>query len=144
MTSAEGRELASRMRRALGAPYSQLLSRLKTKVQSSGYVTTLAGRTQWVSRDKSYVALNALIQGSAADIMKVGLEQAEINLRLYDGYPLLVVHDEVLAEVPKDHAGEALAAMQLALESAADLAPGGLLTLNTSGVICPNNWSEAK
>lgn len=148
MTPTEGRELAKRMRTALGAPYEILLKRLKQAVMTRGYVRTLGGRTQWIPKDKSYVALNALIQGSAADIMKVGLARAEFRLGDIGGRPLLVVHDEILAEVPTGRPTfviqDYLMTLQSAMESAADLAPDGKLVLQTSGVICEHDWSEAK
>lgn len=147
MTPTEGKQLAKAMRLALGAPYATLQRRLKDTVMSRGYVTTLAGRTQWIARDKNYVALNSLIQGSAADIMKVGLTIAANALDVIGGYPLLVIHDEIVAEVPIEAArpADSLALLQTSMELAGmTLVPSGKLVLKTSGVICPNSWEEAK
>lgn len=94
---------------------------IQTQIRDKGYVRTLGGRTQYVNREKPYVGLNALIQGSAADIMKM----AAVNLaELKDGVPLLFVHDEVVMEYPKDYdPARAEAEVVEAMESAFTMSP---------------------
>ncbi|HVM63946.1 MAG TPA: DNA polymerase I, partial [Acidimicrobiales bacterium] len=84
------------------------------ELSSSTYSVRLAGERQ---------AMNAGIQGLAADIFKVALvkldralEDASMRARL-----VLQVHDEVILEVPPDEEGEAEAATRAAMEGAADL-----------------------
>lgn len=145
MTAEEGRALRRAMESSLGRNYSKLWGRLRTAVTSRGYVKTIGRRTQIVPKDKSYVALNALIQGSAADVMKQAMINVAHSLTALGGYPILTVHDEVVAEVPTTLAEEGLERVQNAMGRAAtDLAPGGSLVLKADGVICHESYAEAK
>lgn len=81
-----------------GALYAQLLA---SQSGDYGYVRTLGGRKQWIKLDKAYVALSGLIQGGAADIMKMAAVNVHEALKPHGGYPLLFVHDEMVNEVPK-------------------------------------------
>lgn len=120
--------------------YRRLMKRIRDKIEKVGYVNTLWGRTQMVSPDKSYVGLNALIQGSAADVMKQGLVNVAEAVRPLGGVPLLVVHDEVVTEVPIEHAEQALELQEQALVSAYDLKP----SLKVTGTIVTDNYASAK
>lgn len=145
MTAEEGRALRKAMEQSLGANYSVLWGRLRRAVQTRGYVKTLARRTQIVPKDKSYVALNALIQGSAADVMKQAMINVAHSLTALGGYPILTVHDEVVAEVPTSLADEALERVQKAMaQAASDLVTDGSLSLQAEGVICHESYAEAK
>lgn len=139
MTPQQGKQLASSIRGALGKPYRVLNQRIREQVESSGFLRTMGSRTQHVSPDKSYVGLNALIQGSAADIMKWGLVKAAKAIEPFGGYPVLVVHDEIVAEVPAHHADDALVAMKQAMVDATDLLP-----LKTSGTVAVHSYAEGK
>lgn len=114
--------------------------RIRKKVEATGYVTTLMGRKQPVSRDKAYVGLNALIQGSAADIFKRGIVGVSESVADLGATPILFVHDEVVTEVPTKHAKECLARQEQALRDAFDLSP----SLVVSSRICKKNYGEAK
>jgi len=145
MTPEEGRALKKQMEASLGAPYRHLWSRIRKAVTTRGYVRTIAGRTQHVPKDKSYVGLNALIQGSAADVIKQATLNATRVLDRLGGYPSLIVHDELVCEVPSASAEKGLTLLVGAMGSAAhDLAPQGGLSLPAEGVICYNNYGEAK
>lgn len=145
MTPDEGRALRKSMEIALGDNFSVLWSRLRRAVQTRGYVKTLGRRIQLVPKDKAYVALNALIQGSAADVMKQAMINAGKALTYFDGYPILTVHDEIVAEVPTDAADEALNVLKGAMAQAAlDLVPDGSLNLVAEGVVCHESYAEAK
>lgn len=117
---AQGKALARKVKKAIPG-YGKLMRRIKTKIETVGYVTTIGGRKNAVARDKAYVGMSALIQGSAADCMKLGLVLAASAIEPWGAYPLLVVHDEFVAEVPADEAEEALAAMQLGMRAAGEL-----------------------
>jgi DNA polymerase I-like protein with 3'-5' exonuclease and polymerase domains len=145
MTAEEGRVLRKAMEQSLGTNYSVLWSRLRKTVNTRGYVKTLARRTQIVPKDKAYVALNALIQGSAADVMKQAMIRAATALGTINAYPVLTVHDEIVAEVPTNQADLGLGLLQDAMSAAAkDLVPDGSLNLTASGVICHESYAEAK
>lgn len=71
--------------------------------KSRGYVKTILGRRARFPDDKfAYKALNAVIQGSAADIMKRKLVELH-NERQRTGFTMrMTVHDEVCGDVPDE------------------------------------------
>ncbi len=86
------------------------------RARADGYVTTLFARRRWVPELKSSnfntrsfgerVALNAPIQGTAADIIKVAMIRVRDRL-LADGLKgrlVLQVHDELIVECPEEEA----------------------------------------
>ncbi len=82
--------------------------------RESGYTTTLLGRRRYLPELSSgnfrtrqsgeRMALNAPIQGSAADIIKKAMVVLEDELRSggYQSEMLLQIHDELVLEVPDD------------------------------------------
>jgi DNA polymerase-1 len=75
-------------------------------VKRRGYVRTILGRRARVSeeiksREKEYVMVNYLIQGSAADVMKKGMYDA-YKAGIFNALtPHITVHDELGVSVPK-------------------------------------------
>lgn len=130
---AAGKALAKRIKANVPG-YMKLMKRVRAKIEAHGYITTLCGRRQAVSPEKSYVGMSALIQGSAADLMKVALAKAEPALADFDSRILLVVHDEIVALAPEREADEALLALTSAMTHSYDLDP----PLLTSGTIAQN------
>jgi len=114
--------------------------RITPAVKTRGYVNTIMGRRQPVNKDKVYVGLNALIQGSAADIFKQGANHVAQAVKHLDAHPVLFVHDELVLETPIPHAEEVLALQKAAMAEAYDLSPA----LAVTGSICMNNYSEGK
>ncbi len=98
-----------------------------------GYVETYFGRRRYIEELKSKnanvrkfgerAAMNAPVQGTAADVMKIAMLRTEAALAEaeLDANILLQVHDELLLEVREDHAEEAAKILQEAMEKAADL-----------------------
>ncbi|AWK84872.1 DNA polymerase I [Azospirillum thermophilum] len=122
----------------------------KAFARQHGYVTTLFGRRCYMPgiQDKNPArrgfaerqAINAPIQGTAADIMKramarvpKALEEAGSGARM-----LLQVHDELLFEVPEGQAEEAAALVRRVMEGAASL---GVPLVADAGI--GDNWDEA-
>jgi len=72
------------------------------------YVETAMGRRIWLNKYSSQVernALNAPIQGTAADMTKLAVARLHQNWEY--PYPFAVVatvHDEIVLDVPKNHA----------------------------------------
>lgn len=101
--------------------------------RNSGYTTTLYGRRRYIPelKNSNYnlrqagerIALNAPIQGTAADIMKLAMLRVDAALR--EKYPeaqlLLQVHDELIVECPEEMASEVAALVSREMESVADL-----------------------
>lgn len=134
----EAKRLIKTVKSSLPGFY-ELNRRLRAKIEAVGYVNTLFGRKNPVKKDKAYVGLNAIIQGSGADIMKQGLVNTAHAIAPYGGYVLLVVHDEILSEVPIEHAEAALEAQNAAMVAAYELNP----PLTVEGGIVTTNYSEA-
>ena len=84
------------------------------RAKADGYVTTLFARRRWVSELKSSnfntrsfgerVALNAPIQGTAADVIKVAMIRVRDRLLAQGlkGRLVLQVHDELIVECPQE------------------------------------------
>ena len=92
------------------------MSDIVVKAKEDGYVATLMGRRRWVPELKSSnfntrsfgerVALNAPIQGTAADIMKLAMIRVRDRLKAegLEGKLVLQVHDELIVECPEHEA----------------------------------------
>lgn len=67
-------------------------------VRKYGYVTTASGYRIHVDRDKPYVGVNAICQGTAGDIIKLAMVVIDAYLRKLsdDVRPILQVHDELV------------------------------------------------
>ena len=101
------------------------MSDVVEQAKRDGYVSTLFGRRRWVPELKSSnfntrsfgerVALNAPIQGTAADIIKAAMLRVRDRLRAdgLEGRLVLQVHDELIVECPE---GEAEAVAKLLKE----------------------------
>lgn len=134
----EAKELIRKIKSSLPG-YYRLNSRIRKKIESVGYVNTAFGRKQVVDKEKSYVGLNSLIQGTAAEIMKRGLVQANELVTPYGATPLLVVHDELVVECPKENAEQVAALVPGAMTSAFEMDP----PLAVEGGIVETNYADA-
>jgi DNA polymerase I - 3''-5'' exonuclease and polymerase domains len=121
------------------------------QAKDAGYVETLFGRRRPVPELKSSnfmqrsfgerVAMNAPIQGSAADIMKLAmlgvlraLKAQGLRSRI-----VLQVHDELLIEAHKDEVEQVKAILTKEMEQAVNLDVPLLIDIHTG-----QNWYEAK
>jgi DNA polymerase-1 len=102
------------------------------ELSSSTYSVRLAGERQ---------AMNAGIQGLAADIFKVALVRLDRSLEDTSTRARLVlqVHDEVIVEVPPEEEAEAEAATRAAMEGAADLRVPLVVNMTWG-----DTWADAK
>ena len=112
---------------------------VEASARKHGFVTTLGGRRRLLPDINSASgqaaalarrqAINTVIQGSAADIIKLAMLAVarDERLRELDARLLLQVHDELLLEVPADAAEEAGALVARLMQ---DVCPAG------SGVQC--------
>lgn len=99
---------------ALYPEIGDYMENIKAFAKEHGYVTTLMNRRRYIPELKSKVyqqrafgertALNAPIQGSAADILKKAMIDIHAYLRENDKKTrmLLQVHDEIILEVPEE------------------------------------------
>ena len=103
------------------------------KAKADGFVSTLMGRRRWVPELKSSnfntrsfgerVALNAPIQGTAADIIKLAMIRVRdrLNAEGLAGKLVLQVHDELIVECPEEEAERICALVREEMEGAAAL-----------------------
>lgn len=109
-----------------------LVEKIREEARDTGRVTTLFGRRRLIPEIRTQnrarreaaerMAVNAPIQGAAADLIKIAMLGVERALAGTSGEVLLQVHDELLVEAD---AGEAEAVAEIArreMEAAADLA----------------------
>ncbi len=127
----------------------EFLARQVEKAKIDGFTTTMFGRRRYLPELASSnfrlralgerMALNAPIQGSAADIIKKAMIDVDAVLRREPvGKMLLTVHDELVFEVPADQLGRARTLIERAMIQAADLRCGLAVDIHTG-----LNWAEA-
>lgn len=66
-------------------------------------------------------AINSIVQGSAADIIKVQMRNLYRRLKGFDAHILVQIHDELIVEVPKEKAEEVLKIVKHEMENAIKL-----------------------
>lgn len=119
------------------------------KAKVDGYTTTMFGRRRYLPELLSSnfrlralgerMALNAPIQGSAADIIKKAMVGVAAALREEPvAKMLLTVHDELVFEVCTDKLTEARALIEREMNQAANLRCGLAVDVHIG-----NNWAEA-
>ena len=109
----------------------QWIDRTLAEGRRDGYVKTLLGRRRYMPelnaktghelRAAERMAINAPVQGSAADIIKVAMVRLDVALRDTPARLLLQVHDELLVETPADAAEDVAETMRGIMEGAYDL-----------------------
>ena len=104
-----------------------------TEARNKGYTTTLFGRRRYLPELKSdnfrlrqmgeRMALNAPVQGTAADIIKKAMIEIDHIIRSHDmsSTLLLQIHDELILEVPDDEADVAEKLVVETMEGVVDL-----------------------
>jgi DNA polymerase-1 len=128
------------------------LDGIKKQAASQGYVETLLGRRRYfpalqskqnvqIKNREEREAINAPIQGTAADIMKIAmlkvpatLENAGLKAKM-----LLQVHDEIVLECPKDELDETAKVVKETMANAYPLS----IPLSTEARY-GKNWGEMK
>jgi DNA polymerase-1 len=119
------------------------------KAKIDGFTTTMFGRRRYLPEllSSNYrlraigerMALNAPIQGSAADIMKKAMINVDAALRKEPvATMLLTVHDELVFEVPRGKLDQARVLVEQAMIEATDLRCGLVVDIHTG-----SNWAEA-
>jgi DNA polymerase-1 len=101
--------------------YWDLYDKLRDHMQCVGFLRTALWRRLDVPKGKPHINLNTIVQGSAAEIMKLGMLAAEAPLAALGYQIIMVVHDELVSEGPAENAAAATAACSTAMESVAAL-----------------------
>ena len=84
----------------------EYIRELSNEAIQNGYITNVFGRRLTVNRNKPYVAVNYMVQGSAADMIKIAMPKVAKYLKELelDIHTIMEVHDELVYEVWKQHA----------------------------------------
>ena len=85
-------------------------NRMIDEAREKGYVETLFGfrrylqnigsSNRYISESEERIAINAPVQGTAADILKLAMIELHQKLLAYEAKLLLTVHDELVVEAP--------------------------------------------
>ena len=121
---------------------------MKSFCRTHGYVETVFGRRIHLPgiADKNPArrsfaerqAINAPLQGAAADIIKRAMIQVPSAMAGLKGRMLLQVHDELLFEVPEDEAEKTITSVRRVMEAAAHLSVPLVVEAGTA-----DNWAQA-
>ncbi|NLF00998.1 MAG: DNA polymerase I, partial [Anaerolineales bacterium] len=130
----------------------QYLDRIKIQATRQGYVETLLGRRRYfpelqpggpadhnARQAAERMAINAPIQGTAADIIKIAMTRLHeaLKARGLRARMILQVHDELIVEAPNDEAQAVAALMRDVMESALKLDASLRVDLKVG-----DNWEE--
>ncbi|HNC85343.1 MAG TPA: DNA polymerase I [Agitococcus sp.] len=126
------------------------MDNIRHQAGDKGFVETLFGRklpmrdihskNPTIRQAAERAAINAPLQGSAADIIKLAMiaVDAQLKLQQLDAYLLLQVHDELVLEVKNEHVERVKAMLPIAMSGVANLAVPLLVEVGVG-----NNWDEA-
>ncbi|MCA9173505.1 MAG: DNA polymerase I [Planctomycetales bacterium] len=137
------------------ASVDEFVQRTLDQCRLQGYVETILGRRRLVdgirtaarraeSRNRTLperIAVNAVIQGSAADLIKLAMVAVQRRLRSAGlrSQLLLQIHDELVLEAPPEEAEEVVSAVREEMVGAAQLAVPLRVDLHMG-----DNWDDAE
>ena len=133
------------------AGIDKFLQRCVDKARTHGYVETMRKRRRAIPQlDASNpqqralgerMAINSVVQGSAADLIKLAM--IDLYHRLPEAFPkvrmLLQIHDELVFEAPAEQDAKVQALVRLRMESAMELRVPLVVQTASS-----TNWIDAK
>jgi DNA polymerase-1 len=123
---------------------------IRHQAGDKGFVETLFGRklpmrdihskNPTIRQAAERAAINAPLQGSAADIIKRAMiaVDAQIKLQNLNAYLLMQVHDELVLEVKNEHISRVEAMLKVAMRDVAQLSVPLLVEVGVG-----KNWDEA-
>lgn len=124
----EGKDYIERF--LLGYPQvAGFIKRVQQNALTKGYVTMISKRRRrfYEMRDSKFFnsiqrqAINTMVQGSAADLMKVAMIRLDRVLEPLKAKQLIQIHDEIIVEGPEDNIEEVRRVVQEAMEGALKL-----------------------
>ncbi len=131
---------------------AEYIEKIKKEVRAKGYVETLFGRrrylpeifssAEYIQKEAERMAVNAPIQGTEADIVKLGMIRAQGLIKENfsgEAHQLLQIHDELLFEVKKERVKDFIPAVKKILEGIYE----GDVTLTVEAKV-GDNWAELK
>ncbi|MBE0448395.1 MAG: DNA polymerase I [Actinobacteria bacterium] len=129
----------------------EFIDKTLKEAQQKGYVETLLGRRRYIPELKSSnakirglgerIAINAPLQGTAADIIKLAMVRIDKQLEEegLQAKMVLQVHDELIFEISETERGIAGRLVKIIMENAYPLRVGLKIEISTG-----YNWKEAK
>lgn len=129
---------------------SEYMQHIRTIASQQGYVETLFGRRVYLPdirsanlqrrRAAERAAINAPMQGSAADIIKIAMITVDRWLKKnnFAAHMIMQVHDELVFEIADRDAHEVILHIKKLMENAAQLSVPLLVDVGTG-----RNWDEA-
>lgn len=116
-------------------------NRVAQKAKKFGFIRTILNRrARLKSKDKAYIMLNRLIQGSAADLMKKAMADAYYAGIFDILFPHITVHDELDVSMPETKEGiEAGMKLKNIMETCIQLKVPIIADLEIG-----NNWGEVE
>ncbi len=139
------------------ATLAEYLENTKKDAAKNGFVTTMYGRRRYFEGIKSKLpfiraaaermAINAPIQGTQADIMKIAMRQIDDEIKKEDAYHnvrlLLQIHDELIYEIKEGEVEKWSQKIKSIMESVLDKekTKGVPIIVNASS---GENWGEMK
>jgi DNA polymerase-1 len=87
---------------------SVMLRAATHNAQRHGFVTTALGRRARLDASHAYKALNRIVQGTAADVMKLKLVELHTQRKATGFLLRFTVHDEVDGDCPDQHCADAV------------------------------------
>lgn len=126
------------------------MERTREQARQQGYVETLDGRRLYLPdimarnaqrrAGAERTAINAPLQGTAADIIKRAMIGVQDWLRTAESRPRMImqVHDELVFEIREDAVTEAITQIRQRMEGAAELAVPLVVDVG-----CGDNWEQA-
>jgi len=125
------------------------LDATRDEARRTGKVTTMFGRVRWISGldsrnaavrgNAERMAINAPVQGTAADLIKLAMIRLDRALGAGTTHLLLQVHDELVLEVDEGERASAAAEVRAAMEGVAELRVA--LRADTGA---GRSWADAK
>lgn len=114
---------------------ARLTRQLAGQAERRGAVISRTGRRMPVDRDRSYSALNYVVQSTARDVFVEGL--LRVNDAGLGEYLLLPVHDELICQAPIGQAEEIKEAVRLAMCTVLDG-----VTIAATGSVYGRSWGH--
>ncbi|MEE3719192.1 DNA polymerase I [Tumidithrix elongata RA019] len=131
------------------ASIASYMENIEAEAEANGFVTTILGRRRYfhdIKRMDGYrkaallrSAVNAPIQGTSADIIKIAMIRLHKLLQSYEARLLLQVHDELVFEIPPQELEILLPQIKSIMESALELSVPLVVDIHTGA-----NWMAAK
>jgi DNA polymerase-1 len=126
------KRVISECRRKTPMPYASTLLKRRR------YIPDLRSKEQWKRARAERQAFNTVIQGSAADLIKVAMVRAR-NLIPQESNLILTVHDELVTITPNHLAEETANAIREAMEGV-----NALKVPMIADITVVSKWGEAK